>query len=178
MLLTCRTTNEAFACSTPARQDTSTHANGADGFLSPMFSHSPNKNLSTSTTADMVLKISFSKLMMSKRMKWQVLCFLYKQLVLEGGPELASFVRPNFLNVSLRAMQTLLGNEKHNYDLSICFERRNNDALETRMPIDRMPFGLVDYNIWYFAAHSNQKLGIEEHNAQWLETMFSHFGHK
>jgi hypothetical protein len=46
------------------------------------------------------------------------------------------------------------------------------------MPIDRMPFGLVDYNIWYFAAHSNQKLGIEEHNAQWLETMFSHFGHK
>lgn len=174
-------TNEAFACSTPASRDTSTCANGAGGFLSPMFSHSPNKNLSTSTTGDMVKDFISQTVMMSKRMKWQVLCFLYKQLVIdEGGPELASFVRPDFLNVSLRAMQTLLANEKHNlvYDLSICFERRNNDALETRMPIERMPFGLVDYNIRYFAAHSNQKLGIEEHYAQWLETMFSHFGHK
>lgn len=174
-------TNEAVGHSTPARRDMSAWANVAEGLLSPMFSQSPNKNLSTSTTGDMVKDFISQTVMMTKRMKWQVLCFLYKQLVIgEGGPELASFIRPNFLDVSLKAMQSLLAEEKHNliYNLCVCFERRDNDTLETRMPMNRMPFGLLDYNIRYFAANSNQKLGIEEHYAQWLETMFSHFGHK
>ena len=175
-------TNEAFSQhSTPTRKDISACANGVGGLLSPMFDQSPNQKLSTSTTGDMVKEFICQTVMMTKRMKWQVLCFLYKQLVTEeGGPELATFVRPNFLDVSLRAMETLLAEEKHNlvYDLSMCFNRRDNNTLETRMPMNRMPFGLVDYNIRYFAAHSSQKLGIEEHYAQWLETMFAHFGHK
>ena len=101
--------------------------------------------------------------MMTKRMKWLVLCFLYKQLVNEeGGSQLATFVV--FLDVSPGAMQTFLGEKKHKhvYDLSMCFKRGDN-AVETQMPLDRMPFGLIDYNIWYFAAHSSQKLGMEEY---------------
>jgi hypothetical protein len=49
---------------------------------------------------------------------------------------------------------------------------------ETRMPLQRMPFGLVDYNIKYFSSHSSQKLKMEDHYAKWLETMYAHFGHK
>ena len=46
------------------------------------------------------------------------------------------------------------------------------------MPINKMPYGLLDYNIRFFAKGSRQNLGIEEHYASWLATMFSHFGHK
>ena len=46
------------------------------------------------------------------------------------------------------------------------------------MAINQMPYGLLDYNIRFFAKASNQNLGIEEHYASWLSTMFSHFGHK
>ena len=119
-----------------------------------MFDQSPNQKFATSTTGDMV------KEFISQTM---LLCFLCKQLVVEGGPETATFVRPNFLNESLRIMQTLLAEEKHHlvYDLSMCFKRRENNTLETRLPINRMPVGLVYYKIWYFAAHSSQKLGME-----------------
>ena len=46
------------------------------------------------------------------------------------------------------------------------------------MPLDRMPFGLVDYNIQFFSSTSSVNLWIENHYASWLETMFAHFGHK
>ena len=45
------------------------------------------------------------------------------------------------------------------------------------MPTDRMPYDPLDYNLRFFSAKSSQKLGVEQHYAEWLETMFSHFGH-
>ena len=46
------------------------------------------------------------------------------------------------------------------------------------MPLNQIPFGLLDYNIHFFAKGTTQMLGIEEHYVSWLATMFSHFGHK
>ena len=46
------------------------------------------------------------------------------------------------------------------------------------MPLDRMPFGLIDYNIRFFASTKTQKLGMEDHYSSWLQIMFSQFGHK
>lgn len=46
------------------------------------------------------------------------------------------------------------------------------------MPLSQIPFGLLDYNIHFFAKGTTQMLGIEEHYVLWLATMFSHFGHK
>ena len=46
------------------------------------------------------------------------------------------------------------------------------------MPLHRMPFGLIDYNLRFFSANNTQKIGIEDDYVQWLETMFAHFGHK
>jgi hypothetical protein len=173
------TPSQGITHSTPAKID---HKIGVQvqELLSPVFSHSPSKHLTATTTGDMVKEFITQNSMMTKRMKWQVLHHLYKSVLIEeAGPELASFVKPDFLDISLRAMRELLTMKKHNliYDLCACFEKRDNEN-ETRMPMDRMPFGLVDYNIRFFAANYSQKLGMEEHYAQWLETMFAHFGHK
>ena len=68
--------------------------------------------------------------MMTKRMKWQVLHHFYKSVLIEeAGPELASFVKPDFLDISLRAMRELLTMKKQNliYDLCACFEKRDNE---------------------------------------------------
>ena len=46
------------------------------------------------------------------------------------------------------------------------------------MPLDRMPFGLLPYNIRFFASNRTNALGHEEHYGSWLDTMFSQFGHK
>ena len=37
---------------------------------------------------------------------------------------------------------------------------------------------MIYYNVRFFAADSSQKLGVEDHYAQWLSTMFADFGHK
>ena len=46
------------------------------------------------------------------------------------------------------------------------------------MDMERMPFGLIDYNIRFFNAENAVKIKMEEHYALWQETMFAHFGHK
>jgi hypothetical protein len=82
----------------------------------------------------------------------------------------------DFLDVSLNAIATLFVEGKQNivHCISECFTR----STETRMPMNRMPFGLVDNNILFFAAMKIQKLGIIDHYARWTETMFAHFSHK
>ena len=93
--------------------------------------------------------------------------------------ELFQYIETDFLDLSLNAMQTLFEEQKNNlvYSISKCFETRECDT-KTRLPLKRMPFGLIDYNLRFFAAGHTQKLGVEEHYAQWLETMFLHFGQK
>jgi len=44
--------------------------------------------------------------------------------------------------------------------------------------MERMPFGLIDYNIHCFNAKNTVKLKMEDHYAKKQETMFAHFGHK
>ena len=49
---------------------------------------------------------------------------------------------------------------------------------EDKLKLDRMPFGLIDYNLRFFHAESAVKLEMEHHYAVWQETMLAHFGHK
>ena len=48
----------------------------------------------------------------------------------------------------------------------------------TRLPLNQMPYGLLDYNIRFFASSQTRQLDREEHYASWIETMFAYFGHK
>jgi hypothetical protein len=117
---------------------------------------------------------------MSERLQKQLIQHLFQQLVIScGGHSFNSFVQHDFIDTSLSAMKVLHDKGKHNlvYHISRCFNCEGERA-ETRMPIDRMPFGLIDYNVRFFSSPSSQKLGIENHYAIWLETMLAHFGQK
>lgn len=113
---------------------------------------------------------------MSSRLKTQLLNYIFKQLVIESdGLEFFKFVNSDFLTTSLSGMRTLFKNEKANiiFDLSKCFENSS-----PRMPLERMPYGFLDYNIRFFARDSTVNVKMVEHYSSWLETMFAHFGHK
>ena len=150
-----------------------------DETLSPIFNCSPVKNAKPVNTSvgDMVREfLTCFKTAMSSRLRTQLLHHIFKLTVVEDdGLEFFKFVKNDFLTSSLSAMKTLFKEEKHNliYHLSKCFE-----SSSPRMPVDRMPYGLLDYNIRFFASSRTQKLGMEEHYSSWLETMFSQFGHK
>ena len=98
----------------------------------------------------------------------QLVHYLYQQILIDAGHQLSTFVGLNFLDVSLDAMRTLQLENKKNliYDWSLCLQRSGNGDKETRMPMERMLFGLIDYKIRFFAHPSNQKLRMEEHYAK------------
>ena len=153
--------------------------------LSPVFASSPtiqnNETFPDCLVGDFIktfLASYTSK--MSHRLKMQVLNYLFKLTVTEiGGMAFFTFVDPAFLASSLNAMKTLFDKGKHNliFNLSQCFNV-SNTLSSTRMPLDRMPYGMIDYNIRFFASPQTQKLSCEEHYASRLETMLAQFGHK
>ena len=153
----------------------------SDECLSPIFNCSPNagaKRHTSSVTVGDVIKdfVSCFSSSMSLRMKMQVLHHIFKQCVIaEDGQDFFRFVNNDFLTRSLGAMKTLFRESKPNliYGLSKCFE-----GTSPRMSLNRMPYGLIDYNILFFASDTTVNLHMEEHYASWLETMYTQFGHK
>ncbi len=102
---------------------------------------------------------------MSSRLKVQVLQYLFKLTVVEfGNVDYFEFMHPDFLNICMRATKTLYQEKKHNLILELCkcFDRPDPES-PTRMPLDRMPFGLIDYNIRFFASNRTEKIGYGEH---------------
>lgn len=129
--------------------------------LSPIFGTSPLKKSSSSleSIGDVVKKFVMGfKSMTSSRLKKQLVQYLYKLLVIElGGMPLFQFVQADFIDTSLSSMRTLFEEGKKNlvHSISKCFERRENE-LETRMPLNRMPFGLIDYNLRFYVLKKNK----------------------
>ena len=148
--------------------------------ISPIFNSSPMKESKLSLGDTIKKFITAFTSVMSYRPKKQILQCLYHHIVLtSGGHALCSFVKHDFLWKSLSALKVLHTEGKHNllYHLSHCFSVKEESGL-TRMPLNRMPYGLIDYNIRFFSSSSSQRLGLEEHYALWLETMIAHFGQK
>ncbi len=85
------------------------------------------------------------------------------------------FVENDFITTIVKGMRSLFDKKKENllYHLGKCFE-----GPVPRMSLDRMPFGLIDYNIRFFASNNSVNVRMEEQYAKWLETMFAQFGHK
>ena len=155
-----------------------------DDPLSPVFQSSPSlieKKSIRGLVGDVVQDfLKCFKGPMSSRLKVQVLQYLFKLTVVEfGNVDYFEFMHPDFLNICMRATKTLYQEKKHNLILKLCkcFDRTDPES-PTRMPLDRMPFGLIDYNIRFFASNHTEKIGYEEHYGLWLDTMFAQFGHK
>ena len=115
---------------------------------------------------------------MSSRLKMQVLNHIFKLIIMEhGGTDYLAYVTSDFLKTCFSAMNTLYEKKKHNLVIQLCkcFESVNGVS---RIPLDRMPFGLLVYNIRFYASSRTNLVGYEEHYLSWLGTMFAQFGHK
>lgn len=155
-----------------------------DEVLSPVFASSPRVSADDEFPlhiGDIIRKfVACFKRAMSYRLKNQLLNYLFKLVVMDtGGIDLFNFVNPDFIQTSLNAMNVLHDEKKHNLILKLCqCFQMDESKLSTRMPMDKMPFGMIDYNVRFFASSQTRKIICEEHYACWLETMFAHFGHK
>jgi hypothetical protein len=144
--------------------------------MSPIFTCSTVPDTSEVFCGDAVKNFLTCLTTMSSRLKEQLLNYIFKQILIGSyGMDFCTFVTDNFLNSSLSAMKLLFDGKKANLilKLSNCFE-----GPSPRMPIDRMPFGLLDYNIKFFSSLSSANIKMEGHYSSWLDTMFAHFGHK
>lgn len=156
--------------------------------LSPLFFSPHGKGIgerSNMTVGDVIVEVCTLFRRMSLRLKRQLVTYLFRQLLRNTVSYVGflKFVGKNFLDISVQAMQKLYCAGKNNlvHLLSQCFqapEDQPKSATATRLPFDRMPFGLLDYNIHFFAAHTTVRIGTEPHYARWLATMYAHFGHK
>ena len=59
-----------------------------------------------------------------------------------------------------------------------CFGLKREESDEPRMPFNKMPFGLISYNLRFFSCENSANLRVDDDYAQWETTMFSYFGHK
>jgi hypothetical protein len=90
-----------------------------------------------------------------------------------------SYVPLDFLNLASLSMELLSDSNKDNvvYQLSKALGVKRPDG-RPRMPIDRMPFGLLAYNIKFFTLEDVSNLHATPDYVEWQTTMFSHFGQK
>ena len=101
-----------------------------------------------------------------------MLAYLFKLIILEEHVmDFFKIVKRDLISMSIGAMKTLFNAGKHNIVSALCKCFEQVDSNRTRTPLDRMPYGLIDYNIQFFANKFTQKLGIKEHYAAWTETI-------
>ena len=107
-------------------------------------------------------------------MQLQLVSHLFELMIEQHhGLEVFHFIHVECLEKMTKGILTLHSAGKEN----ILYQLANVIA-EKRMDKERMPFGLIDYNIRFFNAANAVKMKMEEHYALWQETMFAHFGHK
>lgn len=122
--------------------------------------------------------LQFKKLSANQRL--QLLAHLYEEVAVKDmSSELQWFIPKDFVKLSLCGMQNLQSRGKKNtiYHLSKCVGELRPDGT-TRMPIMRMPFGLISYNCEFFSLDDVNNLHASKDYLQWVETMYAHFGNK
>ena len=122
--------------------------------LSAIFSHSPHRDASKPTCygdvlaklLELMLTIT-SKLLSTfmQTLLWQYLSVLYDD-------EIKKFVPSDFIDLCCKGIHVLNKNGKDNilHYLAKGLGTPRADESGPRLPIDRMPFGLLSYNIRYF----------------------------
>lgn len=146
--------------------------------LSPIFGHSPSVKSHLDGNVcigDIVVKlILMFKTAMTKRMQLQLITYLLKVFIESTyGLNFLHFIHDDIMETVISGVNTLFCNGKKN--LLYIFSKILS---EDKLKLDRMPFGLIDYNLRFFHAESAVKLEMEYHYAVWQETMLAHFGHK
>lgn len=87
----------------------------------------------------------------------------------------------NFLPLLSNAMKVLYINGKNNvlHDAACCFgEMRPGQKNSPRMPLSRMPFGLIAHNLRFFASDDARKLEAPVDYKSWYQSMYTLLGNK
>ena len=75
-------------------------------------------------------------------------------------------------------MKNLRDNDKPNLIYYLGKSLETGKEGQSRLPLDRMPYGLLSRNIMLFGSEDVTNLHPEPHFVEWEISMFAHFGHK
>ena len=118
---------------------------------------------------------------MTLSLKEQLMSQIFKLFVQSVyGFEFWEFIGSDFLRLVLQGLLALKEDGKDNlfYCMARCFGLKREESDEPRMPFNKMPFGLISYNLRFFSCENSANLRVDDDYAQWETTMFSYFGHK
>jgi hypothetical protein len=121
----------------------------------------------------------FSKL--THRQQEQLLIHLFQKWMVKVNPGLdAKFVPKTFLPLVAKAMSVLHAGKKDNliYHAARCFGEQRHGDVGPRMPLDRMPFGLIAHNLKFFASNQVSNLEAPDDYRSWCQSMYALFGNK
>ena len=127
-----------------------------------------------------MISSGFTKLTL--RQREQLLQHLFQQWMVNDinqGIDLnTNFLPSNFLVLVAKAI--LHANSKDNliYHAARCFGKQRQGNTGPRMPLDRMPFGLVAHNLKFFASDNVANLQTPDDYKSWCQSMYTLFGNK
>ena len=139
-----------------------------------LFSTSPSYGEKEMATGDLIKVMTDGFLKMSNLQRVQFLSFLLSMYLCYDIGVDGNFVPTDFVKLAACSFKHLqaagIGNTVYFLVQSIGTLR--SDGNGPRIPLDRMPFGLLRHNLEFFA-----KENPSYHYAEW-QTTFAHFGHK
>ena len=151
------------------------------GNLSPIFHQSPLKNVTPEfSTGDLIKLMMNGFLKMTRLQREQFFSNLFCIHLSHDVGINDGYVPANFLQLAGSSFKNLqvAGKENTLYFLARSVGESRPGGRGPRMSLDRMPFGLIHHNLQFFAKDNVSNLHPCEHYAEWLTTMFAHFGHK
>ena len=150
---------------------------------SPMLVFSPLKHAEEKNLPGSVLDVVSSGFVeLTQRQRQQLMVNLFhKWLKLHVHQKLnANYVSLDFLPLLSNALKVLLVNGKNNvlYDAARCFGEMRPGEDCPRMPLSRMPFGLISHNLRFFASDDASYLEAPPDYKSWYQSMYTLFGNK
>ncbi|XP_077996424.1 uncharacterized protein LOC144449720 [Glandiceps talaboti] len=138
-------------------------------------SHPPNQD---DTAVIQSIVNTFNKL--TNGQQWAILKKCFEVKLQENNPQLSDYVPDDFLKVSISAFQNLHDYKRRNtlYELGYSIGTMRSDESGPRMPLDRMPFPLIETNCHFFSVDYIDQVRYSEEYVKYLETMYMHFGGK
>ena len=149
--------------------------------LSPVFQQSLSEVKGQEmATGDLIRVMTDGYLKMTNRQRLQFLSFLFSMYLCYDVGIDGNFVPSDFIQLAGNSFKQLqaAGVKNTVYFLVRTVGALRSDGSDPRMPLDRMPFGLIHHNLEFFSNDNCTNLHPVDHYAEWQTTMFAHFGHK
>ena len=116
------------------------------------------------------------------RMKEQLLHNLFQKYLLDFSSDIdfAAKFESDFLQTCVKGAKNLHDKGKDNliYHFARCFLLRDQDDIcsQTRLSINKMPYGLLDYTVKFFSLGKTNNLTCEKDYEDWQISMYAKFG--